>query len=326
MQKIHLQLSPINEKHEMANESTLIEFLLMGFSDNHDIQIMYFVIFLFMYVIAIMGNVLLVITVVLNCSLHTPMYFFLVNLSFSDICFISTTIPKSMLTSLTDNRVITFAGCAAQVFLIFTFAGSEIALLTIMAYDRYVAICHPLQYSLILNCDACMQMAASSWIICMIHALLETVIVFQWEYCRSRKIEQLFCDIPQLQKISCTDTRTSQILIFVTAIIVSLVCCGIIFVSYGYIFSGVLKIQSIQGRHKAFSTCTPHLVVFFLFLSTALFSYMTPKSHSSHTVELFSAVFYTVLPPLLNPIIYSFRNKNMKEAMLKTAVKVFSLF
>ncbi|KAM6448958.1 olfactory receptor 14A16-like [Liasis olivaceus] len=310
----------------MANQSSQAEFFLMGFSTDHDVRIMYFVMFLFMYLIAIMGNVLLVITVALNCSLHTPMYFFLVNLSLSDICFISTTIPKSMDTSLTDNKVITFAGCAAQVFSVFTFAGSEIALLTIMAYDRFVAICHPLQYSLILNWDACVQMAAASWLTCMIHALLETVIVFRWEYCRSHSIEQLFCDIPQLQKISCTDTSSSRTLIFVTAVIVSLLCCGIIFVSYGYIFSTVLKIQSIEGRHKTFSTCTPHLIVFFLFLSTALFSYMTPKSHLSHSVELLSAIFYTVLPPLLNPIIYSFRNKNMKEAMLKTAVKIFCHF
>ncbi|XP_025031122.1 olfactory receptor 14A16-like [Python bivittatus] len=304
------------------NQSTLTEFLLMGFSNDHDVQIMHFVMFFFIYLIAIMGNVLLVITVALNCSLHTPMYFFLVNLSLSDICFISTTIPKSMATSLTDNKVITFAECVAQVFSIFTFAGSDLALLTIMAYDRFVAICHPLQYSLILNWDACLQMVAASWLTCLIHALLETVIVFRWEYCRSHSIEQFFCDVPQLQKISCTDTRPSQILIFVIVIVVSSICCGIIFISYGYIFSAVLKIRSIQGRYKAFSTCTPHLIVFSLFLSTAIFSYMRPKSPSSHIVDLLSAVFYTLLPPLLNPIIYSFRNKVIQEAMWKIGTKV----
>ncbi|XP_063158359.1 olfactory receptor 14A16-like [Candoia aspera] len=306
----------------MANQSGLAEFLLMGFSDDPVVQIMHFVIVFFIYLTAIMGNAFLVITVALNCSLHTPMYFFLVNLSLSDICFISTTIPKSLATSLTDNKVITFAECVAQVFSIFTLAGSDLALLTIMAYDCYVAIRHPLRYSLILNWDTCMQMAAASWLTCMIHALLETVIVFQWKFCRSYRIDQFFCDVPQLQKISCTDTSTSQTLIFVTAITISLLCCGIIFVSYGYIFSAVLKIRSIQGRYKSFSTCIPHLIVFSLFLGTALFSYMRPKGPSSHTVYLLSAVFYTVLPPLLNPIIYSFRNKNMKEAMWKIGTKI----
>ncbi|XP_029140197.1 putative olfactory receptor 14L1 [Protobothrops mucrosquamatus] len=297
------------------NQSTLAEFFLMGFSNDRDGQIMHFVMFSFIYLIAIIGNVLLVITVALNCPLHTPMYFFLANLSLSDICYISTTIPKSMAISLTDNKVITFTECVAQVFSIFTFAGSELALLTIMAYDRYVAICHPLQYSLILNWDACMQMAAASWLTCMIHALLETVVIFQWKFCRSHRIEQFFCEVPHLQEISCSDTRPSQILIFVIGSTFSSICCGIIFISYGYIFSAVLKIHSIQGKYKAFSTCIPHLIVFTLFISTTIFVYMRQKGSSSYIVDLLSAVFYTVLPPLLNPIIYSFRNKDIQKAM-----------
>ncbi|XP_063159049.1 olfactory receptor 14A16-like [Candoia aspera] len=299
----------------MANQSTVTEFLLMGFSDDCDMQILYFVMFLVIYLLALTGNFLLVVAVILNHHLHAPMYFFLANLSFSDVCFISTLIPKAMAISLTNNRLISYAGCAAQVFSVFTLAGSELALLTIMAYDRYVAICHPLRYSLILNWDACMQIAAASWLTCMIHALLQTVIVFQWKFCRSYRIEQFFCDVPQLQKISCSDTRISQILILVIGIIVNSFCTGFIFASYGSIFSAVLKVPSVQGRYKAFSTCTPHLTVFSLFLSSAVFAYMRPQSLSSHTLDLLSAVLYTVLPPLLNPLIYSFRSKDVQKAV-----------
>ncbi|XP_063159054.1 olfactory receptor 14A16-like [Candoia aspera] len=305
----------------MANQSTVTEFLLMGFSDDRNMQILYFVMFLVIYLLALTGNFLLVVAVILNHHLHAPMYFFLANLSFSDVCFISTIIPKAMAISLTNNRWISYAGCVAQVFSVFTLAGSEVALLTIMAYDRYVAICHPLQYNLILNWDASMQIAAASWLTCMIHALLQIVIVYHWKFCRSYRIEQFFCDVPQLQKISCTDTRISQILILVIGIIVNSFCTGFIFASYGYIFSAVLKIPSVQGRYKAFSTCAPHLMVFSLFLSSAVFAYERPQSLSSHTLDLLSAVLYTVLPPLLNPLIYSFRNKGIQKAVWRMLKK-----
>ncbi|XP_025031124.1 olfactory receptor 14A16-like [Python bivittatus] len=306
----------------MANQSTVTDFLLMGFSDDHDMQILYFVVFLFIYLIALTGNFLLIFAVILNHQLHTPMCFFLMNLSFSDICFISTTVPKAMATSLTNNKVISFVGCAAQVFSVFTFAGSELTLLTIMAYDRYVAICHPLQYTLTMNWDACLQMAAASWISNLVYALLHTTIIFRLNFCKFHQIEQFFCDVPQLQKISCSDTRINQILILVVGITVGSFCSGFIFISYGYIFSAVLKIPSVQGRYKAFSTCTPHLVVFSLYLSSGMFAYMRPQNLSSHTLDLLSALLYTVLPPLLNPLIYSFRNKDIQDAVWRMLRKV----
>ncbi|XP_032091108.1 olfactory receptor 14A16-like [Thamnophis elegans] len=305
----------------MANESIITEFLLMGFSDDHDMQILYFVIFFIIYLLSIMGNVLLIVAVVLNHHLHAPMYFFLVNLSFSDVCFISTIIPKAMAASLINNRQISYVGCAAQVFSVFTFGGSELSLLTVMAYDRYVAICHPLQYTQMMNWDACLQMVAASWISNLIHALLHTILTFRLNFCKYNLIEQFFCDVPHLQKISCTDTRINQILILVVAIIVDSFCSGLIFISYGYIFLAVLKVPSVEGRYKALSTCTPHLTVFSLFLISTLFAYMRPQSLSSQTLDLLSAVLYTVLPPLLNPLIYSFRNKDIQKAvwrMLKT--------
>ncbi|XP_039225935.1 olfactory receptor 14A16-like isoform X2 [Crotalus tigris] len=305
----------------MGNQSTVTEFLLMRFSDDHDMQILYFTMLLVIYLLALIGNFLLSVAVILNQNLHAPMYFFLVNLSFSDVCFISTTIPKAMATSLTNNREISYVGCAAQVFSVITFAGTELALLTVMAYDRYVAICHPLQYTLMMNWDACLQMAAASWISTLIDAFLHTTLTFRLNFCKSNIIEQFFCDIPHLQHISCTDTRINQIVIFILALIIDTFCSEVIFISYGYIFSVVLKVPSVQGRYKAFSTCIPHMTVFSLFFISALFSYMRPQSVSSHTLDLLSAVLYTVLPPLLNPLIYSFRNKDIQKAMWKMLKK-----
>uniref|UniRef100_A0A670JEP9 Olfactory receptor n=1 Tax=Podarcis muralis TaxID=64176 RepID=A0A670JEP9_PODMU len=310
---------------KMTNQSTVTEFLLMGFSSDREEQFFYFVIFLSIYLIVLVGNFLITIAVALNHKLHTPMYFFLVNLSLTDICYISTTIPKSIAASLSDDKRISFAGCVAQVFLVLTFAGSELALLTIMAYDRYVAICHPLQYELIMNWDACIQMAAASWISSLIHAVLETSFTFILNFCGTNMIGQYFCDIPQLQKISCSDTKVNQILILVLGFFLDSFFFTFIFTSYGYIFSAVLRIPSVQGRYKAFSTCTPHLTVFSLFIITAVFSYMRPKALSSPTVDLVSAVLYTVLPPVLNPIIYSLRNKDIQLAVWKIPRKLKQL-
>ncbi|KAM6448959.1 olfactory receptor 14A16-like [Liasis olivaceus] len=301
----------------MSNQSIVTEFLLMGFFDDHDMQLLHFVMFLSIYLIALTGNLLIVIVVILNQHLHTPMYFFLVNLSLTDICYITATVPKSMAVSLTNNKVIIFSGCVAQVFLVVTCAVSEVALLTIMAYDRYIAICNPLQYSFILNWDTCNQMAAASWISSLVHASLQTVLTFQLNVCGPNMIEQFFCDIPQLHKISCTDAKVNQILAWIIASVVDTFSTGIIFASYGCIISAVLKIPSVAGRCKVFSTCIPHLTVFSLFITTALFSYMRPKSLSSPTIDVLSAVLYTVLPPTLNPIIYSLRNKDFQAAVWK---------
>ncbi|XP_061447890.1 olfactory receptor 14A16-like [Rhineura floridana] len=299
----------------MANQSTPTEFILMGFSDEHDVQILHSVMFLFIYITALLGNVLIITAVALDHHLHSPMYFFLVNLAVSDICYISTTIPKTIAVSLTNNKLISFAGCVTQVFLVIMLVGAEIFLLTVMAYDRYVAICHPLQYRLIMNWNACIQMAAASWISTVIHAVLETTITFKLGFCGTNVIGQFFCNVPQLQKISCSDTKANEIVAYVIGITVNSFCFGFIFVSYGYIFSVVLRIPSVQGRYKAFSTCTPHLAVFSIFILTAVFSYLRPKSLSSPTVDLVSAVLYTVLPPILNPLIYSFRNKDIQKAV-----------
>ncbi|XP_015265478.1 PREDICTED: olfactory receptor 14C36-like [Gekko japonicus] len=306
----------------MGNQTTVTEFFLLGFSDLPELQILHFVVFLFIYSTALVGNFLLILTVVQTQSLHSPMYFFLVNLSLSDACFITATVPKSMVISWTSSKLISFSGCVMQVFLVVTGTSAELTFLTVMAYDRYVAICHPLQYTVIMNSNACVQMAAASWISSIINAIIHTANTFRLPFCTC-SIKQFFCDIPQLLMISCTDTTANVLLSFVEAIIVGSFCFFCILASYGFIFSTVLKIESAQTRSKAFSTCIPHLTVFCLFLSTAMFSYMRPKSISSVAMDLLAAVLYSVLPPLLNPIIYSLRNKEIQAAMQKMSKKLF---
>ncbi|XP_048372539.1 olfactory receptor 14C36-like [Sphaerodactylus townsendi] len=299
----------------MGNQ-TVTAFSLLGFSDLPELQILHFVTFLSIYSAALVGNFLLMLTVVQNQSLHNPMYFFLANLSLSDACYISATVPKSLAISWTNNKLISFSGCVAQVFLVVTGAGVELTFLTVMAYDRYVAICHPLQYTVLMNWNTSIQMAAASWISSLIHAVMHTANTFRLHFCTS-KIDQYFCDIPQLLMISCTDTTANVVVVVIEAVVIGSFCFFGIVTSYGFILQNVLKIKSHQARSKAFSTCIPHLTVLSLFLSTALFSYMKPKSMSSISVDVTAAVLYTILPPLLNPIIYSLKNKEIHVAMQK---------
>ncbi|XP_028571972.2 olfactory receptor 14C36-like [Podarcis muralis] len=305
----------------MVNQTSVTEFILLGFSDIRELQILHFVLFLSLYLAALMGNFLIIVTITRIQHLHTPMYFFLAFLSSIDACYISTTVPKSMVNSLINVNVISFSGCVTQVFLVVTFAGAELSFLTVMAYDRYVAICHPLQYMLIMNWNACLQMAAASLLSSVLNGVIHTVNTFRLHFCQSNVIEQYFCDIPQLYRISCTNTEASERFTLASVFCVGLFCFLLVLVSYSYIFSAVFKIQSAQGRYKAFSTCIPHLTIFFLFVSTVMLSYMRPKALSSPSLDLLAAVLYAILPPLMNPIIYSLRNKEIQGALRKMSQK-----
>ncbi|XP_026541442.1 olfactory receptor 14C36-like [Notechis scutatus] len=309
---------------EMANQSSVREFVLMGFSDDSDLQILHSAMFFIVYVTALTGNSLIITAVAVDHNLHNSMYYFLVNLSILNMCSIFTTVPKSIAVSLTNNKGISLAGCIIQTFLIVTFVGCEAFLLTIMAYDCYVAICHPLQYRLIMNWNACIQIRAISFLFNLMHAVLETCLTFQLDFCESNVMGQYFCDIPQLQKISCRDTKFNETLILVGGFFLDSFF-PFIFASYTHIFSAVIKIRSVQSRHKVFSTYIPHLTVFSLFIITGVFSYMRPKSLSTQSVDLLSAVLYTILPPVLNPIIYSFRNKDLQKALIKILLKIIIL-
>ncbi|XP_034642622.1 olfactory receptor 14A16-like [Trachemys scripta elegans] len=299
----------------MVNRTTVSEFLLLGFSDIREQQILYSMVFLLIYLAAVIGNLLIIAVVALDCHLRTPMYFFLFNLSFLDLCYISVTIPKMFANSLTNSRSISFFGCVTQVFLVISLAATECAFLSVMAYDRYTAICFPLHYRMIMSRGTCAQMAAGSWVSGFLYSVLHTGNTFRLPFCHSNVVGQFFCDIPQLLKLSCSDTYSNKVVVVLFGVCLALGCFVFIIMSYIQIFSTVLKIPSMQGRRKAFSTCLPHLVVIGLFFGTGSFVYMRQTSMSSSYWDLLASVLYAVLPPLSNPIIYSLRNKEIREAL-----------
>uniref|UniRef100_A0A674IVN5 Olfactory receptor n=1 Tax=Terrapene triunguis TaxID=2587831 RepID=A0A674IVN5_9SAUR len=301
----------------MSNETAVTEFLLLGFSDVQELQILHFVVFLVLYLISLLGNLLIITAIAIDHHLHTPMYFFLMNLSILDLGSISVTIPKSMANSLTNTRSISYSGCVAQIFLVVVFVSADFAILTIMAYDRYVAICQPLHYEMVMNRRACVQMAASAWISGILYSALHTGNTFAMSFCGGNTVDQFFCEIPQLLKLACSDSDLIEVGFLIFSVCLASICFVFIIVSYVQIFKTVLRIPSKQGRHKAFSTCLPHLSVVSLFFCTAAFAYLKPTSSSTSGLNLMVAVLYSVLPPMMNPIIYSMRNKEMKGALSK---------
>ncbi|XP_067403987.1 olfactory receptor 14A16-like [Emydura macquarii macquarii] len=304
----------------MSNRTAVTEFLLLGVSDFRELQILHFVVFLVIYLAALMENLLIVTAVALDHHLHTPMYFFLMNLSILDLGSISVTMPKSMVNSLTNTRFISYPGCVAQVFLFVFFIVTEITLLTIMAYDRYVAICQPLHYERVMNRGACVQMAAGAWISGIVYSALHTGNTFRLPFCQSNVINQFFCEIPQLLKLTCSDSYLSEVGFIAFGVFIDISCFVFIIVSYVQIITTVLRIPSEQGRHKAFSTCLPHLTVVSLLLFTGFFEYLNPISTAASNADLLVGVLYAVLPPVMNPIIYSMRNKEIKAALQKLIV------
>ncbi|KAM7145691.1 olfactory receptor 14A16-like [Macrochelys suwanniensis] len=301
----------------MSNRTTVTEFLLLGFSDVRELQILHFVVFLVIYLAALVGNVLIITVVVLDHHLHTPMYVFLMNLSILDIGSISVTVPKSMANSLMNIRSISYSGCVTQVFLFVFFVSADLALLTVMAYDRYVAICQPLHYERVMNRRACVQMAAGAWISVFLYSALHTGITFAISFCGGNMVDQFFCEIPQLLKLACSDTYLSETGAIAFSVCIASSCFVLIIVSYVHIFTMVLRIPAEQGQHKALSTCLPHLTVVSLFFCTASFAYSNPTSSSTSGLDLVVAVLYSVLPAVMNPIIYSMRNKEIKAALSK---------
>ncbi|XP_019366861.1 PREDICTED: olfactory receptor 14I1-like [Gavialis gangeticus] len=301
----------------MSNQTTVTEFLLQEFSDSRELQLLHCTIFLAAYLAALIGNLLVIMAVALNHHLHTPMYFFLMNLSILDLGSISVIVPKSMGNSLWNTRLISYAGCVAQVFLFFFFITANFAFLTIMAYDRYIAICKPLHYETIMNRRACVQMAVSAWVSAIPNSALHTGNTFRLPFCHSNIINQFFCDVPQLLQLSCSDSYLSEVGIVIFSGCLFLICFGFIIVSYVQIFSVVLRIPSKQGQHKAFFTCIPHLIVVSLLIFTGIITYTIPIFNSPSRLDLVVAVLYAILPPVINPIIYSMRNKEIKASLRK---------
>ncbi|XP_068280311.1 olfactory receptor 14C36-like [Nyctibius grandis] len=307
----------------MSNSSSITQFLLLAFADMRELQLLHFWLFLGIYLAALLGNGFIITAVAYDHRLHTPMYFFLLNLSLFDLGSISTTLPKSMANSLWGTRAISYAGCAAQLFLFVFLIGGECSLLTIMAYDRYIAICKPLHYGTLLGSRACVHMAAAAWASAFLNALLHTANTFSLPFCQGNVLDQFFCEIPQILKLSCSDTYLREIGVLVVSVSLAFECFVFILFSYVQIFRAVLRIPSQQGRHKAFSTCLPHLAVVSLFISTAIFAHLKPPSISSPSLDLVVAVLYSVVPPALNPLIYSLRNQELKDAIMKVIRQMF---
>ncbi|NWW98282.1 O14I1 protein, partial [Caloenas nicobarica] len=300
---------------QMSNSSSITQFLLLPFTDTWDLQLLHFWLFLGIYLAALLGNSLVITTIACDQHLHTPMYFFLLNLALLDLGSISITMPKSMANTLWDTRVISYAGCAAQVSLFIFFISAEYFLLTIMSYDRYVAICQPLHYRTLLGSRACVHMVAAAWASGFLSALLHTANIFSLPLCKGNALDQFFCEIPQILKLSCMDTYLREVGFIVVSVCLAFGCFIFIVVSYVQILRAVLRISSEQGRHKAFSTCLPHLAVVSLFLSTALFSHLKPPFISFPSLDLVVAVLYSVVPLVVNPLIYSMRNQELKDAL-----------
>eukprot|EP00075_Anas_platyrhynchos_P013962 XP_027303215.1 olfactory receptor 14C36-like [Anas platyrhynchos] len=266
----------------MSNISSVTEFLLLAFADTRELQLLHFALFLGIYLAALLGNGLILSAVACHHRLHTPMYFFLLNLALLDLGCISTTLPKAMANALWDTRAISYEACAAQLFLFVLLVVAEYCLLTVMAYDRYVAICKPLHYGSLVGSRACAQMAAAAWGSGFLTAVLHTANTFSLPLCRGNAVDQFFCEIPQILKLSCSDTYVREVGALLFSLTLTFGCFIFIVFSYVQIFRAVLRMPSSQGRHKAFSTCLPHLAVVSLFVSTVLFTYLKPPPSPRH--------------------------------------------
>ncbi|XP_063275843.1 olfactory receptor 14J1-like isoform X1 [Prinia subflava] len=299
----------------MSNRSSISHFLLLPLAHTRQLQLLHFCLFLAISLAALLANGLIISAAACGHLLHSPMFFFLLNLALSDLGSILTTVPKAMHNSLWDTSNISYEGCASQVFFIFFFLGSELALLTVMCYDRYVSICKPLHYGTLLGSRACAHMAAAAWASAFLTALLHTANTFSLPLCHGNALGQFFCEIPHILKLSCSKSYLKKFWLIAFSISLGLGCFVFIIFSYVQIFRAVLRIPSEQGRHKAFSTCLPHLAVVSLFLSTSFFAHLKPSFISSPSLDLALSILYSVVTPALNPLIYSLRNQELKAAV-----------
>ncbi|XP_012923811.1 olfactory receptor 7D4-like [Heterocephalus glaber] len=307
---------------KVENHTEVAQFFLLGLSDDPELQPLLFELFLSMYLVTVLGNLFIILAVSSDVHLHTPMYFFLSNLSFVDICFTSTTVPKMLVNIQAQNKGISYIECLTQVYFFNTFLGMDSFLLTVMAYDRFVAICHPLRYTLIMNPWLCGLLVLMSWIIMLCVSLIHTLLMMGLIFSTSTKIPHFFCELVQVLKVTRSDTLINNIFLYGTAVLIAVFpVFGIIF-SYSQIASSLLRMSSTASRYKAFSTCGSHLCVVLLFYGTGLGVYLSsPGTHSSRESSV-ASVMYIVVTPMLNPFIYSLRNKDVKGGLRRLLSRV----
>ncbi|KAM5232829.1 olfactory receptor-like protein OLF4 isoform 1-T1 [Hipposideros larvatus] len=300
---------------EPVNITRVSEFLLLGFSEEPELQPLIFGLFLSMYLITVLGNLLITLAVTSDSHLHTPMYFFLCNLSFVDICFTSTTIPKMLVNIQTQSKGITYEGCITQMYFFTLFAELDVYLLTVMAYDRFVAICHPLHYMVIMHPQLCGLLVLLCWIMGVLNSLLLCLMVLRLSFCTDLEIPHFFCELNQMIQLACSDTFLSNVVMYFSAVLMGGASLAGILYSYSKIVSTICAMSSSQGKYKAFSTCASHLSVVSLFYLTSLGVYLSSAVTHSSQSSAAASVMYTVVTPMLNPFIYSLRNKDIKGAL-----------
>nr|XP_008174421.1 olfactory receptor 5W2-like [Chrysemys picta bellii] len=309
---------------EKGNHSEVTEFILSGLTDHPELQVPLFGVFLLIYGITLVGNGGMILLITIDPRLHTPMYFFLSNLSFCDLCFSSIISPKMLLNFLVERKSISYTACAVQMNLSVVFTDVECLLLAVMAYDRYVAICNPLLYTVTMSRQLCNQLVAGVYAVGLVDSMINMFFIFRLSFCSSNIINHFFCDIPPLLALSCSDTRNNEIVVFAFTSCITVSSFVTVLLSYVYIISTILQIRSAEGRHKAFSTCTFHLTAVALYFGTLLFMYLRPTSSYSMDTDKVASVFYTLVIPMLNPLIYSLRNTEVKDALRKAMNKLLT--
>ncbi|VTJ52900.1 Hypothetical predicted protein [Marmota monax] len=310
---------------ERGNQTETSNFVLLGFTDDPDLQSLLFGLLLAMYLVTVLGNLLIILAVISDSHLHTPMYFLLSNLSLADIGFTSTTIPKALRNIHTHSKGITFAGCISQIYFFILFGCQDNLLLTVMAYDRFVAICHPLHYVAIMNPQVCLLMALGSWLVSILGALPETLTILRLSFCTNIEIPHFFCDLTEVLKLTCSEKLISNIVVYTVAIVLGVFPLTGILLSYSQIFSSILRISSDRGKYKAFSTCGSHLLVVSLFYGTGLAVNLSSLATLPSRISLMASVMYTMVTPMLNPFIYSLRNRDIKVALGRVLSKMVPL-
>ncbi|XP_070583615.1 olfactory receptor 5AR1-like [Erythrolamprus reginae] len=305
------------EKMGKWNQTTVTEFVLLGFTDHQNIKAVFFVLFLAIYLVTLVGNIGIIILIWISPRLRSPMYFFLSNLAFLDFSYSSAITPKMLLNFVTGKKRISLPGCIAQMLLFAAFADAECLLLAAMAYDRYMAICNPLIYPVLMSHGVCFGLVAGSYLIGTVTSLIHTYYTFRLSFCGSNVINHFFCDIPPLLALSCSNTHINEILLFALCGFIQMSTFMLIVISYTYIICTILKIHSTEGRQKAFSTCSSHLTAVALYYGTLLFTYLRPSSSYILNTDKIVSVFYTVVFPMLNPLIYTLRNEEVKDTINK---------
>ncbi|EAW73706.1 olfactory receptor family 5 subfamily T member 1 [Homo sapiens] len=308
-------------KLQLNNFTEVTMFILISFTEEFDVQVFLFLLFLAIYLFTLIGNLGLVVPIIGDFWLHSPMYYFLGVLSFLDVCYSTVVTPKMLVNFLAKNKSISFLGCATQMFLACTFGTTECFLLAAMAYDRYVAIYNPLLYSVSMSPRVYVPLITASYVASILHATIHTVATFSLSFCGSNEIRHVFCNMPPLLAISCSDTHVIQLLFFYFVGSIEIVTILIVLISYGFILLAILKMQSAEGRRKVFSTCGAHLTGVTIYHGTILFMYVRPSSSYTSDNDMIVSIFYTIVIPMLNPIIYSLRNKDVKEAIKRLLVR-----